>query len=99
MNDIRRLLKNLAWFLGRETAGIVAWNYERLRASGHVLLPPPRPDQSLGVYHLGNVVWNARRVGKFGLQERELSEHIGIFGRTGAGKTNCVLLFTDVTQL
>ena len=88
MNDIRRLIETLSRVLDRETAGLVAWKYEYLRGIGCVLLPPPGPDQSSGEYAFGDVIWNNRFVGTFGLREQELSQHVGIFGRTGAGKTN-----------
>ena len=51
---------------------------------------PLPPDQPLadGPYCLGTVVYSGKPIGSFGLREQEWIQHVGIFGRTGAGKTN-----------
>lgn len=53
-----------------------------------ILLEPPPPDQSQGEYTLGTVIYGGKEIGSFGLRENEWIQHIGIFGRTGSGKTN-----------
>jgi len=51
-------------------------------------LVPPSPEQTAGPYELGTVVYGRRKMGPFGIRESEWIQHVGIFGRTGAGKTN-----------
>ena len=41
-----------------------------------------------GTYGLGTVRYNGRDLHPFGLREDEWCQHVGIFGRSGAGKTN-----------
>lgn len=56
-----------------------------------ILLPPPPRDVVAGPYQLGNVVYNEEELYPFGLREDEWIQHVGIFGRSGAGKTNLAL--------
>lgn len=56
------------------------------------LLGPPPPDAAAGEVHLGEVMYDGRALSPFGLRLAELLQHTGIFGRSGAGKTNCGLL-------
>ena len=56
-----------------------------------VLLPPPPRKAAEGPYRFGTVVYNERELYPFGLREDEWIQHIGIFGRSGAGKTNLAL--------
>lgn len=56
-----------------------------------ILLPPPSTLKELyGEYPLGNVWYGGKSLYPFGLLEQELTQHIGIFGRTGAGKSYLV---------
>ena len=43
-----------------------------------------------GEYPIGSVFYAGHSLFPFGLRESEIIQHIGIFGRTGAGKTNTV---------
>jgi hypothetical protein len=49
---------------------------------------PPEPAAADGSYRLGTVVYGGKPIGPFGLRESEWIQHVGVFGRTGAGKTN-----------
>ena len=51
-------------------------------------LVPPNPAQAQGEYELGTILYGGKDRGTFGLRENEWIQHVGIFGRTGAGKTN-----------
>ena len=51
-------------------------------------LVPPNPAQAHGEYELGTILYGGKDRGIFGLREKEWIQHVGIFGRTGAGKTN-----------
>ena len=92
MNDINNLLNALDGLIGQQAAAPLRWKYEQARAVGKILLPPPHALSTYGEYELGNVIWNGSSTGTFGLWENELCQHIGIFGRTGGGKTNLALL-------
>jgi hypothetical protein len=59
-------------------------NYEHRR----VLLTPPPEDVARGEYPLGTVQYAGKPCHPFGLREDEWIQHVGIFGRTGSGKTN-----------
>lgn len=62
-------------------------------------LVPPRPEQSAGEYGLGTVQYAGKGVGEFGLREHEWIQHVGVFGRSGAGKTNIGLeIFRQLRQ-
>ena len=58
---------------------------------GRVLLPPPPRTAADGPYRFGSVAYNEKGLYPFGLREDEWIQHIGIFGRSGAGKTNLAL--------
>ncbi len=60
--------------------------------SGPPPLPPPEPGALDGRFRLGEVVYPGGRPAPFGLQPGELLQHLAIFGRSGAGKTNTVLV-------
>jgi hypothetical protein len=51
-------------------------------------LVPPSPAHADGPYRLGKVMYNGKSVSPFGLREGEWIQHVGVFGRSGAGKTN-----------
>jgi hypothetical protein len=53
-----------------------------------MLLYPPKKEKVTGDYFIGNVVYNDDEIYPFGLREDEWIQHVGIFGRSGAGKTN-----------
>ena len=60
-------------------------------------LVPPEAEKAAGEYVLGNVNYNGEDLHPFGLRENEWTQHVGVFGRSGAGKTN--LGFLLVQQL
>ena len=62
-------------------------NYER-----KVLLGVPPKDIIDGEYRLGKVVYGSKEYHPFGLREEEWIQHVGIFGRSGSGKTNTVFV-------
>jgi len=57
-----------------------------------VLLVPPSTNILQGEYNLGTVCYGERSFGDFGIREDEWIQHVGIFGRTGSGKTNVAFL-------
>jgi hypothetical protein len=62
-----------------------------------IFLYPPAKERARGGYYIGDVFYNDKRLYPFGLQEKEWIQHVGIFGRSGAGKTN--LGFSIVQEL
>lgn len=58
-----------------------------LESTGPGLVPPTAKDAA-GQYCLGTVNYNGKDLHPFGLREGEWIQHVGIFGRSGAGKTN-----------
>ncbi len=54
-----------------------------------ILLSLPEEEVIGGEYKLGKVVYGDQEYYPFGLRENEWLRHIGIFGTTGSGKTNC----------
>ena len=63
-----------------------------------ILTPPSKFEQLYGDYPVGMVWYADKPLYPFALLERELVQHIGIFGRTGAGKSYLVrgLLLTHL---
>jgi len=59
-------------------------NFERKS----VILAPPNEELISGEYFLGTVYFGRKPYMSFGLREEEWIQHVGIFGRTGSGKTN-----------
>ncbi len=57
-----------------------------------VLLPPPPKKICSYNYELGRVCYGESTSLPFGLLEREWIQHVGVFGRSGSGKTNLGLL-------
>lgn len=55
-----------------------------------VVLAPPLKEISTGDICLGKTVYNEKPLHNFYLKEKELAQHIAVFGRTGSGKTNTV---------
>ena len=76
----------------RELEGILrALAMKHLGASyetKNILLVPPSSDVAAGGYPLGSVVYPRLSPFMFGLREGEWIQHVGVFGRTGSGKTN-----------
>jgi hypothetical protein len=56
-------------------------------------LPPE--SISKGAYPLGRIVYANKTHHPFGIQEQEWIQHTAIFGRSGAGKTNTVLVILE----
>ena len=57
-----------------------------------ILLSLPEKEVISGEYQLGKVVYGDQEYYPFGLRENEWLRHIGIFGTTGSGKTNCAFI-------
>jgi hypothetical protein len=49
---------------------------------------PPSEHQVKGSYTIGSVFYAGKNLYDFGLRENEWIQHVGVFGRSGAGKTN-----------
>jgi len=60
--------------------------------SENVLLKPPPNDLVSGQYPMGMIHYGNHSYYEFGLKEDEFIQHIGIFGRSGCGKTNLAYL-------
>ena len=58
----------------------------------NVLLKPPPKDTASGGYPVGMIHYGKGAFYQFGLREDEFIQHIGIFGRSGSGKTNLAYL-------
>src|SRR5690606_12067885 len=65
--------------------------HEALDADRANLLPPTERVAS-GEYKLGMMMYNDHPLCEFGLRESEWIQHVGVFGRSGDGKTNAGLL-------
>lgn len=63
-----------------------------------ILSPPSNFYQLHGDYPIGTIIYADKSLYPFSLQETELTQHIGVFGRTGSGKTYFVknLLLTHI---
>jgi hypothetical protein len=70
--------------------------YARLRDPRALLLSLPSERHARGTFHLGTVRYEEPKW-PVGLREDELVQHLAIFGRSGAGKTN--VLFHLLQQL
>lgn len=58
-------------------------------------LLPPGASAAEGEYPLGDVAYNGRPMYPFGLRESEWPQHVGVFGRSGSGKTNLGFLIVQ----
>jgi len=58
----------------------------------HVLLKPPSQELADGQYPVGMIHYGKEGFYPFALREDEFIQHIGIFGRSGSGKTNLAYL-------
>ena len=76
----------------KEIEGIVNALKEKYLGEGFeknkLLLVPPAKEIAQGEYALGTVYYGENPYYPFGLRENEWIQHMGIFGRTGSGKTN-----------
>jgi hypothetical protein len=76
----------------KEIEGIVNALKEKHLGEGFeknkLLLVPPAKEIAHGEYVLGTVYYGENAYYPFGLREGEWIQHMGIFGRTGSGKTN-----------
>lgn len=61
-------------------------------------LIPPSERQVHGTYSIGSVVYAGKCLYDFGLREKEWIQHVGVFGRSGAGKTNAGFLILKQLQ-
>lgn len=66
--------------------------YDEKCGNDEILLEPPPLRLAVGEYPLGTVCYGRHHLGSFGLREQEWIQHVAVFGRSGAGKTNFVLL-------
>jgi DNA-binding MarR family transcriptional regulator len=60
--------------------------------SEQVLLKPPPEELAGGDYPVGTIHYGKNRCYEFALKEDEFIQHIGVFGRSGSGKTNLAYL-------
>ena len=58
----------------------------------NLLLKPPPGPAAEGEYHVGMIHYGKGAFYPFGLREDEFIQHVGIFGRSGSGKTNLAYL-------
>jgi len=56
-----------------------------------ILLPPPEESLLHGEYTVGDAVYSGKQAGSFGVREKEWIRHVGIFGKTGSGKTTLTM--------
>ena len=68
-------------------------NYEK-----NVLLSLPDAASIAGDFELGRVVYGEKEFHPFGLREAEWLRHVGIFGTTGSGKTNCAFVLLSILR-
>ena len=74
---------------------IIAQRLAETFESEQVLLKPPPQDLAQGEYPVGMIHYGNNRFYPFGLREEEFIQHIGIFGRSGSGKTNLAYLLLE----
>ncbi len=55
-----------------------------------ILLSPPSKEVCSGEYPIGTVCYNEKEFYPLAIREKEWIQHLAIFGRSGAGKTNTV---------
>ncbi len=71
---------------------VLAKNLGQTFEEKDVLLEPPSEQDASGEYPLGIIYYGKEKFHPFGLREREWIQHVGIFGRSGSGKTNVAFL-------
>lgn len=84
MQDLYKYLKSV---IG-ETADLLALERELRIQKGEIILDIPSKEQSNGDIKIGKVGKGNTSLHDFGLSHDELTNHLLIAGRTGAGKTN-----------
>jgi len=90
--DTRRAIE--AWL--QVAAGV---KLNRRVGATPVLLPPPAQEAVQGPFTIGTVLYHNRELYPVGLDERALMSHMGVFGRTGTGKTNfCLALLKQLSK-
>jgi len=57
-----------------------------------LLLPPPPGELAAGEYMLGNIVYGGQELHPFALRTAEIARHVGIYGSSGSGKSNALML-------
>jgi len=63
--------------------------------SENLLLKPPPQELAQGRYPVGTIYYGDNKYYSFGLRETEFIQHIGIFGRSGCGKTNLAFMLLE----
>jgi hypothetical protein len=71
---------------------VLARNLNETYEERNILLEPPPREIAAGDYPLGFVYYGSDRFHPFGLREDEWIQHLGIFGRSGSGKTNVAFI-------
>jgi len=72
---------------------------EKRVGSSPILLSPPERDRVSGPYEIGKVMYHDQELFPAGIDERALMSHVGVFGRTGTGKTNfCLSLLRQLRE-
>lgn len=71
---------------------IMAENLEETFEERNILLEPPPKEVAAGDYPLGFVFYGKDKFHPFGLREDEWIQHLGVFGRSGSGKTNVAFI-------
>jgi hypothetical protein len=71
---------------------VLAKNLGQTFEEKEVLLEPPSEQDAYGEYPLGIIYYGREKFHPFGLRENEWIQHVGIFGRSGSGKTNVAFL-------
>lgn len=71
---------------------MLARRYDEAFDSEQVLLEPPPEELARGEYPLGIIHYGEDKFYPFGLREHEFIQHMGLFGRSGSGKTNVAYL-------
>jgi hypothetical protein len=90
-SDVERWQRLLA-YADEKSRRLLEWQVRKAadevlgREPGHLLSCPP-PAVAMGQMELGSLVYH-RELWPFALREAELLQHMGVYGRSGAGKTN-----------
>jgi hypothetical protein len=71
---------------------LLAENLDETFEERNILLEPPPKELAKGEYPLGLVYYGKSRFHPFGLREEEWIQHVGVFGRSGSGKTNVAFI-------
>jgi hypothetical protein len=74
--------------------GLLAKRLDETFQKKKIILEPP-PETISGPYKIGTVISGDKEISDFELSDRQLNQHIGIWGMTGSGKTNIVHLIVS----